>query len=270
MKRILVWDAPVRLFHALLVTGFVAAFALAEFTDDEGPLFVVHMVLGLLVGLMTVLRILWGFMGSRYARFVAFEFRPRALLDYARGLFGAVTPQTSMGHNPATSYAVLFMLAAALGLAATGFIMASGGGDAFEEVHELLAFGLLAIAVVHVLGVLWHSLRHRDGIVLAMIDGKKLGAQEAAISSSRPVAALTGLGVTALAATWLLAGYDANLGRVTLPGAGLSIGGESEAQEQPQRDGPAKLIGDRHHRERRHGDDRDGERHHDEEGEDDD
>jgi len=216
MQRILVWDVPVRLFHWLLVVGFVGAFALAELADDEGPFFVLHMVLGLTVAAMTVLRVLWGFVGSRYARFRALALRPRALLEYFRGILGAVTPPTQLGHNPATSHALLVMLGAVLGLAASGLVMSSTGARGLEEVHEFLGIGLLAVAVVHVLGVAWHSWRHRDGIVLGMLDGRKRGEPSAAIPSAHPVAALVGLGLTALVAAWLLAGYDASLGRVRL------------------------------------------------------
>src|SRR5690606_26569887 len=46
MKRILVWDIPVRLFHWLLAGSFVGAFVIANTVDDESTPFVVHMWLG--------------------------------------------------------------------------------------------------------------------------------------------------------------------------------------------------------------------------------
>jgi len=58
MTRIIVWDFPTRVFHWLLVATFVAAFSIAQFTSDEAPLFHVHALLGLIIGLIVVLRII--------------------------------------------------------------------------------------------------------------------------------------------------------------------------------------------------------------------
>lgn len=56
MKRILVWDLPVRLFHWALAGSFVVAFAAANLADDESTTFAVHMLLGGVVAFMVLLR----------------------------------------------------------------------------------------------------------------------------------------------------------------------------------------------------------------------
>ncbi|MBK7777844.1 MAG: cytochrome b/b6 domain-containing protein [Sandaracinaceae bacterium] len=85
MKRILVWDLPTRLFHWLLAGSFVAAFAIANVVDDDSSTFVVHMLLGAVMGLLVVLRVVWGFIGSRYARFGSFAFGPSDVIAYVKG-----------------------------------------------------------------------------------------------------------------------------------------------------------------------------------------
>jgi cytochrome b len=150
LRRILVWDLPTRLFHWLLVGGVLGAFVIAKATDDHGSVFVLHMALGLVVALMVLLRILWGLVGSRYARFASFSLHPKALQEYLRGaLTGRSAPE--LGHNPAASYATVAMLLLPLASPATGLLL-SQGAEAAEEAHEVLAFSFLVVAATHVLG----------------------------------------------------------------------------------------------------------------------
>lgn len=233
MQRVHVWDLPVRLFHWLLVAGFCGAFAIAEFTDDDGPLFVLHMVLGLLVGLMTVLRVVWGLVGTRYARFREFTFQPKRLMGYFKGLLTR-SNESYVGHNPATSYAALVIFAAALGLTASGLLMALGNAKQLKELHEVFAFGLLTVGGLHVAGVALHSFRYRDRIALSMLDGKKSVAPESAITSNHLGAALVMLLTLGAATTWLLSGYDQTTGSVSLPGTSIRFGAESDEKGDRQ------------------------------------
>lgn len=240
MHRVLVWDLPVRLFHWLLAVGVCAAFAIAETADDNGVLFVWHMIIGLLLALVTVLRLVWGAVGARYARFREFSFQPRALFEYFKGLLAPTSRRHHVGHNPATSYAAIAIFLAVLGLSGSGLLMASGNGGELEEVHEILAFGLVALAGLHVVGVALHSIRHRDKIAWSMIDGKKLAAPESGIPSSHVGAALGGLLCVVAATAWLLAGYDGRMGRVVLPGTEITVGAESD-----KKGGRQKQLGER-------------------------
>lgn len=242
-RRILVWDIPVRLFHWLLAASFVGAFAIANLVDDESSLFALHMLLGGVMAFMVVLRVIWGFVGSRYARFRSFAFGPRALLEYLRGAFsGKDTRHT--GHNPGSSYAVYAMLALSLGLAVTGAGM-SRGGEAFEELHEIMAWAMVLVVGAHVAGIVWHTLRQKENIALSMVDGKKQGDPARAIGSSHALVAIAFLGLTGLWAGALLDGYDAKTSRVTLPFIGQTIQlGEAEGG-----DGHGKAGEQRKHRE---------------------
>ena len=79
MRRTLVWDIPTRLFHWLFAGGFIAAAVIALGQGDDSPLFPYHGMIGLALGLLLVLRVVWGFVGSRHARFGSFAFGPRAV-----------------------------------------------------------------------------------------------------------------------------------------------------------------------------------------------
>lgn len=240
MKReTLVWDLPTRLFHVLLAGTFLGAYAVALTVDDESPRFAVHMLLGGLAAFAVALRVVWGFVGSRYARFASFLPGGRALVAYLRGLFERAPATAALGHNPASSVVIFGMLAAVLGTALSGALMGSYG-EAFEEVHEVFAHGTFALAAVHVAGVIVHVLRHRDGLVLGMIDGKKVGPSSEAIRSSHPLVAAAFIGLTALWGVALVRNYDGARGTVTLPliGATLTLGegaegdGEREARAE--------------------------------------
>jgi cytochrome b len=89
MTRLLVWDLPVRLFHLLLGLTFIGAFTIANVVDDESVLFSAHMLLGLLMAFMVVLRLIWGFVGTKHARFADFLHGPRAVVTYLRNALPA-------------------------------------------------------------------------------------------------------------------------------------------------------------------------------------
>ena len=98
-----VWDPLVRIGHWILVVAFFTAWFTGE---DEG---LVHVYAGYTVGAVVVLRILWGFVGSRHARFADFVRGPGAIFSYVRSLFTR-TPQHFLGHNPAGGLMILLLL----------------------------------------------------------------------------------------------------------------------------------------------------------------
>lgn len=220
MKRILVWDLPTRLFHWLLAGSFIAAFTIAILMDDDSPTFMVHMLLGAVMSLMIVLRIVWGFVGSRYARFGSFVFGPRDVLAYLKGTISG-HGKRYIGHNPGSSVAIWAMLVLTLGLGVSGALMSTS--ELLEEVHEILAYALLAVVITHVLGVLWHTLQHRENIVASMVSGYKEGEPTSAIPSIHPVVAAVFLVLTAGWAGLLVNGYDSATRTVTLPVIGATV-----------------------------------------------
>lgn len=220
MKRILVWDLPTRLFHWLLAGSFIAAFTIANVMDDDSPTFAVHMLLGAVMGLMVVLRVVWGFVGSRYARFGSFAFGPSDVLAYLKGTVSG-EGKRYIGHNPGSSVAIWAMLGLTLGLGVSGALMSTN--EALEEVHEVLSYALLAVVVTHVVGVIWHTLRHRENITASMVSGYKDGEPESAIPSVHPAAAAVFLALTAAWAGLLVQGYDGATRTVTLPLVGTTL-----------------------------------------------
>lgn len=214
MKRILIWDLPTRLFHWLLAGSFIGSFTIANVVDDDSSTFVVHMLLGAVMGVMVAFRLVWGVIGSRYARFGSFAFGPRDVLAYLEGTFRG-RGKRYLGHNPGSSVAIWAMLALTLGLGASGAFMSTN--EALEEVHEILAYALLGVVITHVLGVLWHTLRHRENITASMVTGTKEGEPSEGISSIHPIAAVAFLLLTAAWTAVLIRGYDPATRGVVLP-----------------------------------------------------
>lgn len=196
-----VWDLPLRVFHWALAASFIGAYALA----DSERLRNVHVMLGYTVLGLLVFRLAWGFVGTQHARFRSFAFSPLAAARHLRDEL-AGRAKRYVGHNPAGSWAIygLLLLGAATGI--SGYLTFNEvGGEAFEEIHEVLANAWLLLVALHVLAVVATSLAHRENLVRAMITGRKHGAADGAVPPSAAV-----LGVTLAAAvlgfwTWNLA-----------------------------------------------------------------
>ena len=183
-----VWDAPVRLFHWLLV----ALVALSVSTGYlGGNLMQWHIRSGCAILGLLIFRVLWGFAGSGTARFASFVRGPRAALAYARGLFSR-RPSHTPGHNPLGGWMVVLLLASALLQAATGLFsnddiategplydkVSKATSDAITAVHTANAVVLLALIGVHVAAVLFYLWYKRENLVWPMFTGvKRMPAQ---------------------------------------------------------------------------------------------
>jgi cytochrome b len=218
--RTLVYDLPTRLFHLLFGGLFVTAFAIANVSEHSAA-FPYHMLAGALLAALVLLRVVWGLAGTRYARFSSFELSPARLVDYFRGMLRG-DRRTWAGHNPASSWAALVMIALAAGLAVTGVLMINGR-ERYEDLHELLANAFLAVALLHVAGVLVHQLRLRDGFPRSMVDGRKQAAAADGIARARPVAGLILLATVAGLGIYLLRGFDSTTGTLQAFGTTLSL-----------------------------------------------
>jgi cytochrome b len=234
MQRILIWDLPTRLFHILLALGFVSAASIALFVSDESPVFPFHAMIGLVLALMVVLRIAWGFVGTRYTHFSSFTPPPNVVFAYFHGLAqppSKAQPNPNQGHNPGSAYGIFAMLAVVLGLAVTGYLMARGNGS-LEEVHEVLAYTMVGLVIMHIVGVLVHVVRHRENIIASMIDGKKDGEPQQRIASGEPIAALIFLAIVGAWGSALFRNYDAATRTTRLPFSrmALELGDAEEGQ----------------------------------------
>ena len=182
-NEIKVWDIFVRVFHWSLAAAFIVAYV----TEEE--LLSLHVVAGYAVAGLIALRLLWGFVGTRHARFSDFVYRPAAVKAFVKDTM-QLRARRYLGHNPAGGAMVLALLVTVALTGLTGMAvygaqelsgplapMMSGApaavGEFMEETHELLANLTLVLIVVHVAGVLFSSLLHRENLIRAMITGRK-------------------------------------------------------------------------------------------------
>jgi cytochrome b len=229
MNRVLIWDLPTRLFHWLLSAGFIAAAIIALALSDDSPLFPYHALIGLTIALMVCLRVIWGIAGTRYARFSTFIFGPAAVIEYMKStLVGG--GKRYIGHNPGSALAIFALLALVLAMAVTGIMMGQGN-ERVKDLHEILAWVSVVVAVVHVLGVALHTIRHRENITLSMIHGKKHAEPSDAITSAKPIIAVVFLAIAGAWAAGLVRNYNPAKQTTTLPLIGTALQlGENEIE----------------------------------------
>lgn len=234
MSRKRVYDLPTRAFHWMFAGLFLSAFFIAKNIDDESPVFTWHMMFGLTLGFLIFLRIGWGLIGTRHARFSGFALSPRELAGYFLGIVRG-SQRKWAGHNPASSWAALAMMVCGLGLVFSGYNMTSGPNkEDFEDFHELFANGFLLLVLGHFLGIFIHTLRHKELIGLSMVDGKKNDVAESEIvDSQKPLAATVMVMVVAVFGFYLNQNYDSKTGALKIMGATLQL---SEGQREVDRE----------------------------------
>ena len=164
-----VWDRAVRLLHGSLI----ALVAAAWFTRDlRGPW---HEWLGYGVAAVVAVRIAWGFLGGRHARFADFLRGPAATSTYARAVLAGRAPRY-LGHNPLGGWMVLALLGTLAALCLSGWLFTTDwlwGYAWLANTHAALAYLLLGLVALHVAGVLVTSRHQRENLVRAMVDGRK-------------------------------------------------------------------------------------------------
>jgi cytochrome b len=197
-----VWDPLIRIGHWVLVVAFATAYL------TEGAPHWLHSFAGYAIAVTVAVRILWGFVGPRRARFADFVTGPGRVLGYLRDLV-AGRAERHVGHSPAggaMTVALLFALAltALSGMATLAVEEGEGplagivteqslpsfmaedehhepgepgeSGEALEEVHELAANASLLLILLHLGGVIWASRAHGENLVRAMVNGRKRSA----------------------------------------------------------------------------------------------
>ena len=202
-SKIRVWDAPVRTFHWLLVLCFAGAYISSESESWR----LLHVTLGYTMGGLIAFRLVWGVLGTRYARFGSFVRAPSAVRSYVKGLV-AGRPAHYIGHNPAGAVAIVLMLLVGAAIVASGYAVYNElGGDWLEEVHEVVGNAMLVLVGVHLAGVAVASYLHRENLPRAMVTGMKQGKPFEGIARAWWSVALVLL--LAVAAFWYLQWRDA-------------------------------------------------------------
>jgi cytochrome b len=214
-----VWDWPVRLFHWSLVALLVAAVVTAKI---GGNAMAWHMRAGMAILTLVLFRILWGFAGSRHARFASFVRGPGAVMAYLRSVLEPPR-QFHAGHNPLGGWSVVAMLLVLLAQATSGLfanddiatdgplvrLVSKATSDAITWFHHRNFWVLATLATLHVAAVAYHFVALRDDLVRPMITGVKRLPSLHAAEGSGPTPTPRALLLLALAALAVWGGLDA-------------------------------------------------------------
>lgn len=188
MTKVYVWSLFTRLFHILLVVGVGFLFLFSEFDN----LLSYHAILGYTVGLLFLFRIIWGFLDVRYSKFKDFNFNLYDLAEYMFNIFGE--KKEYVGHNPASSWAIVAMIVFALLSVISGMLAygtQEGMGifsflnatifkkmELFEEVHEFFTTVFMIVIGAHIAGVVLDKVLHKTRTLESMLDGYKESSAE--------------------------------------------------------------------------------------------
>ncbi|MBL4911380.1 MAG: cytochrome b/b6 domain-containing protein [Alteromonadaceae bacterium] len=186
-KKISVWDPLIRIFHWTLVISFFTAY----FTEDDFQ--TIHTWAGYTIISLLLVRILWGFIGTKHAKFSDFIYSKQQIINFIKDTIN-LKAKRYIGHNPAGGAMIFLLLLSLIMTISTGlflFAISEGQGplapliannwsdfeDTFEELHEFFANFTLFLIFVHVVGVVIESFIHKENLIRSMINGKKLAEQ---------------------------------------------------------------------------------------------
>lgn len=200
--RIRVWDLPTRLFHWTLAVLVVGSFA----TVKAGAM-IWHERLGYAALALVAFRVVWGFVGGRYARFASFVRGPARVLAYLRG-----AAPSSPGHNPLGALSVLALLAAVGFQAASGLFtnddiafegplarfVSGATSSLLTTLHRLNETTILALVALHVAAILYYRFVKKQDLIRPMLGGD--ARLDASFPASRDDAALRGRALVVAAA----------------------------------------------------------------------
>jgi len=181
VRKIIIWDAPTRLFHWLAAALVAAAYATWRLDWMDW-----HAGVGYALLALVLFRLLWGFFGSETARFARFLASPRAAARHLADIFRR-EPDRQLGHNPAGGWMVILLLALLLGETLTGVYVNNDIADQgplteivpapianlIDALHTIFWQVLLAAVALHVLAVAIYWALKRQNLVLPMITGRK-------------------------------------------------------------------------------------------------
>ena len=159
-------------------------FAAAWLSAESERWRLVHVTAGYTMVGLVGFRLIWGFVGTRYARFRSFITGPAPVIEYVKSAIKK-QPKHYVGHNPLGAIAVLLLLFLIMGLGVTGYVLYNDlSWFKAEEVHEVAANLMLLVVVIHICGVILSSWLHHENLVRAMVTGYKLGVVKDGIRGS--------------------------------------------------------------------------------------
>ena len=176
-QNILIWDVPTRVFHWLLVLCFAGAWL----TSESERLQMIHYAFGYSACALVLFRLVWGLIGTKYARFSQFIKAPSEIIGHLKGLLSG-HEHSSPGHNPVGGLVMLGLMLAILVIGLTGyFSIKEFLGNLMSEAHEAIASLTLGLVIIHVVAAIVMSLLQKENLVKAMVDGRKKGLPDQAI-----------------------------------------------------------------------------------------
>jgi cytochrome b len=214
-RPVLVWDAPVRLFHWLVVVLVISAYVTLKLNWIDW-----HVRVGEALLALVIFRLLWGWFGSETARFRNFVASPMAASRHLRHLFRR-EPDLQVGHNAAGGWMVMLLLALLLLETLSGLYINNDIADegplseivpawlanAISTLHALGWDVLVAAVALHVVVILLYAVVKGHNLLRPMLTGYKSLPGSIGAPRQRPAwLALLPLGV-GVAAVMLLAAY---------------------------------------------------------------
>jgi cytochrome b len=178
-----IWDLPLRVFHWLLVLAVLFSFITVKIGGNAMEW---HARLGYFVLALLLFRLIWGFVGSHYARFSNFIKGPRSLIDYLKN------PQQTPGHSPLGALSVVVLLSlfgfqVIAGLFASDEIafdgplvkyVSSAWVELMTSLHRLNEPVLLTLVLVHIGAIVYYKKIKRHDLIQPMITGDKNWAEK--------------------------------------------------------------------------------------------
>lgn len=176
-QMILVWDMPVRVFHWLLVICFAGAWL----TSESERLQMIHYAFGYTACLLVLIRLVWGVIGTRYARFSQFLKSPKAVVEHFMAMLRG-HPHHDIGHNPAGGMVMFALMVLILVIGLSGYLSVKEFlGNFAGHAHEAVASLAMAVVILHILAAIVMSWVEKQNLVRSMVNGKKQGMPEQAI-----------------------------------------------------------------------------------------
>jgi cytochrome b len=214
MKKNLVWDIPVRLFHWLLVLSLFGQWLTAEVLENSMH---IHFFIGYFTLGLIIFRLLWGFFGTRYAKFSSFIAGPKAIIGYLQTLVSKQKTVTT-GHNPLgglllPAVLILVGLQAISGLFTSDDIVSAGPyydtvnstiQKWMQWLHHNVFDVLIGLVVIHVLAITWYQWGLKHDLITPMLTGKKVIETSKGIPHSKLVRALILAIVVVFFVYWLV------------------------------------------------------------------
>lgn len=163
-----VWSLPVRIIHWMIALPVLANFFLE---GEDAP----HKIVGYIAVSFTLVRLTWGLFAQDHSAFKNFPIKAVQIKTFITSLMNN-HPEDHLGHNPLSSFVYLLIWLLVLSLGMTGFMMgldAFWGEDWLEELHEVLSTAVYALVTLHLVGIIFDSIKHKRKTWMGMIHGKK-------------------------------------------------------------------------------------------------